>query len=124
MHVCTPRWGLLVTGYVLALSNAEVARYRMTGQRAAGDEADQWAAAGIAGGPTRPHWPSSTAAASSTLGICAKTRTPHTASYVMLPNVKMRRSDTHDPHRRPRESWRSVGEQAIGRDRLDSSRER
>ena len=39
-----------MTGYVLALSDAEVARYRMMAQRAAEDEADQWAAAGIAAG--------------------------------------------------------------------------
>ena len=39
-----------MTGYVLALSDAEVARYQMMAQRAAEDEADQWAAAGIAAG--------------------------------------------------------------------------
>ncbi len=39
-----------MAGYVLALSDAEVARYRMMAQRAAEDEADQWAAAGIAAG--------------------------------------------------------------------------
>ena len=39
-----------MTGYVLTLSDAEVAGYRMMARRAAEDEADQWAAAGIAAG--------------------------------------------------------------------------
>ena len=41
-----------MTGYSLALSNAEVARYRAMAQRAAADEADLWAAAGVVAGAT------------------------------------------------------------------------
>ena len=41
-----------MTGYVLALSDAEVARYRAMAQTAAADDADQWAAAGIVAGAT------------------------------------------------------------------------
>jgi len=39
-----------MTGYALALSDEEVARYRFMAQRAALDEADQWAAAGVVEG--------------------------------------------------------------------------
>lgn len=41
-----------MTGYVLTLSDTEVARYRAMAQTAAADEADQWAAAGIVAGAT------------------------------------------------------------------------
>lgn len=41
-----------MTGYGLALSEAEVARYRAMAQTAAADEADQWVAAGIVAGAT------------------------------------------------------------------------
>jgi hypothetical protein len=43
-------WGVRMTGYVLALSDEEVARYRFMAKRAAEDEADQWAVAGIVAG--------------------------------------------------------------------------
>ena len=39
-----------MTGYALALSDAEVARYRFMAQRAAQQEAEQWAAAGVVTG--------------------------------------------------------------------------
>jgi len=42
--------GLLMTEYALALSDAEVARYRLMAQRAALDETDQWTAAGVVEG--------------------------------------------------------------------------
>jgi precorrin-6B methylase 2 len=41
-----------MTGYVLALSDTDVARYRAVAQTAAAEEADQWAAAGIVAGAT------------------------------------------------------------------------
>ena len=50
MHVGTLRWGVAGDWLSAALSDAEVARYRMMAQRAAEDEADQWAAAGISAG--------------------------------------------------------------------------